>query len=298
MALPQLLTWVNGALKAVLPTQIGGSAQAGNVVALNAAGVVDPSMLTLNIDGGDARAKFLSTQVMDGGNASSVYAAVASRTVTPAISNITSGQFSSIAANTAQSASVSVTAGTMLLCMFAQESTTANSNPAITSVTASGVTFSRLGSFIGVGGDGTNLTDAQSIEVWGAPIATSSSALTVSWEYNTAIDDATYSFEQVTNYGSVSFADTYTQAVTASQSITYSLPDYALAYGVGACAASEYPSLTGFTQLANPENNGATNYENTQTAYVSAGATPINNATSSSGLNDSGLILIGTILGT
>lgn len=221
-----------------------------------------------------------------------------SRTVAPSISNITTGKLSTVAANTAQSASISVTAGTMLLCTFAQESTTANSNPAITLVTASGVTFTRLGSFIGVGGDGTNQAASQSIEVWGAAIAATNSALSVSWEYNTAIDDATYSFEQVTDYGSVSFADTYTQAVTSSQSITYSVPEYALAYGVGASAASATTSLTGFTQLSTQANNGGTNYENIQIAYVSAEATPVNNATSSSGLTNSCLILIGIILGT
>ncbi|MGC9237954.1 MAG: LamG-like jellyroll fold domain-containing protein, partial [Thiomonas sp.] len=73
MTLPQLISVSGGNLQGVMPVQTGGSANAGAVVALNAAGFVDPTMLTMNIDGGDARAKFLASQIFDGGNSASVY---------------------------------------------------------------------------------------------------------------------------------------------------------------------------------------------------------------------------------
>ena len=77
MALPQLLQWVNGQLLGLFPTQMGGNTTyAQNVVALNSAGFVDPSMLSLQLEGGDARAKFLASQILDGGNASTVYGVV------------------------------------------------------------------------------------------------------------------------------------------------------------------------------------------------------------------------------
>lgn len=219
------------------------------------------------------------------------------RSIVPSIANLGGGIFSSIAANTPTSATVSVTAGTMLIVAFAQETTTTSSNPAIISVTASGLTFTRLGSFIGPGNSAT--ANEQSIEVWGAAVPSTVSSVAVTWKYNTAIDDATYSFAQVTNYGSVAFSSVYTQVVSNSQSITYSIPEYALAFGVVACAAnSSTPgALTGFTLLDTESNSGGSYWEFSSTSYRTAAATAVTNATASQADTLDALIFIGIILG-
>ena len=224
-------------------------------------------------------------------------AGLVGRTSSPSITHLSGGIASTIAANTAVTKTVSVTAGTMLLVALAQESTTASSNPAITSVTATGLTFTRLGSIIGPGNGG--LADAQSLEIWGAAITATNSALSVSWEYNTAIDDATYSFEQVSNYGAVSFADTYTAIDT--QSITFSAPDFSLAVGFAGCPYSTAPgALTGFAFLASQDNAGATYWEYSTTSALTVGASAITNSSVSQAAtaSDYPLIMVGIILGT
>lgn len=57
MALPQLITWVNGLLQGILPIQSSaGSSSAGSIPALNSSGLVDPTMLGGDVTFGSVNA--------------------------------------------------------------------------------------------------------------------------------------------------------------------------------------------------------------------------------------------------